>query len=106
MRSCVIFNPVAGSAKDYDAVQKQLKQLSPDLVHVTRKSGDAAAFARAAVRDKYRYVIAAGGGGPLKQGMHGVARNASSGRVGFFPLGSREQFVRSVKSPSGGWGKN
>jgi diacylglycerol kinase (ATP) len=100
MRTCVILNPGAGSVTDCDEVKNQLKKLNPDLVHVTRKTGDAAAFARAAVRSDCQYVIAAGGDGTLNEVINGIARRAKTVRIGLLPLGTGNDFARSLKLPT------
>jgi len=100
MRPYVILNPNAGSATDYNGVRKQLESLNPLAVCTTGKAGHAAVFARRAVRQKCHYVIAAGGDGTLNEVINGIARHASDTRVGLLPLGTGNDFARSLKLPT------
>jgi diacylglycerol kinase (ATP) len=99
MRPSVILNPSAGSVTDHDKIRQLLRRLNPVAVHVTHKARDAAAFARKAVRNNCEYVIAAGGDGTLNEVINGVARYASSVCVGLLPLGTGNDFARSLKLP-------
>ena len=100
MKPCVILNPIAGSVTDRDAILERLKSLEPAAIEITRKEGDAAAFARKAVRDNCNYLIAAGGDGTLNEVIHGIARHANDVCVGLLPLGTGNDFSRSLKLPT------
>src|SRR5205823_13806647 len=100
MRPYVILNPIAGSAADGDGIRKQLSSLDPLAICTTGKPGHAAAFARRAVRDKCKYIIAAGGDGTLNEVINGVARHTRHIRVGLLPLGTGNDFARSLKLPA------
>jgi diacylglycerol kinase (ATP) len=100
MNPCVILNPIAGSATDIDGIRKQLESLQPAALHITQKRGEAATFARRAIRDRCDYVIAAGGDGTLNEVINGVARHGSAVRVGLLPLGTGNDFARSLKLPT------
>ena len=100
MRPYVILNPNAGSVTDHNGVRKQLESLNPLAVCTTGKAGHAAAFARRAVQQKCDYVIAAGGDGTLNEVINGIARHASDTRVGLLPLGTGNDFARSLKLPT------
>jgi diacylglycerol kinase (ATP) len=100
MKPCVILNPIAGRATETEAVLEALAQLKPAVVYTTNKPGDAAAFARKAVRAKCKYVIAAGGDGTLNEVVNGIARHAGKVRVGLLPLGTGNDFARSLKLPT------
>ncbi|MDB6146683.1 MAG: hypothetical protein JWO45_347 [Spartobacteria bacterium] len=100
MNAFVIVNPISGSVKDLDAVMKQLDRLGTDAIHLTRKAGDAQALARKAVRNKYDYLIAAGGDGTLNEMINGIATHARDMRVGLLPLGTGNDFARSLKLPA------
>lgn len=99
MRPYVILNPIAGSVSSRDGIRKQLESLNPVAVCTTGKPGHAAAFARSAVRQKCDYVIAAGGDGTLNEVINGVARHARNIKVGLLPLGTGNDFARSLKLP-------
>ena len=101
MKPCVILNLTAGSAANVeaDAVMAALDELGPATVHVTEKAGDAARFARQAVRERYELIIAAGGDGTLNEVVNGVARHADRVCIGLVPLGTGNDFARSLKLP-------
>src|SRR3954467_9983975 len=99
MKPCVILNPAAGSAKNADGIRKQLDALNPVAVYTTNKKGQAAGFARKAIEHKCDYIIAAGGDGTLNEVINGIARHASEVRVGLLPLGTGNDFARSLKLP-------
>jgi diacylglycerol kinase (ATP) len=100
VNACVIVNPKAGSAKDLAALLKQIKRIRPAHIWVTAKKGAAKSFARRAVREGYDYVIAAGGDGTLNEVINGVAKRADQIRVGLLPLGTGNDFARSVNLPA------
>jgi diacylglycerol kinase (ATP) len=98
VKACVIVNPLAGSVKDADGLMKQLDRLAP-VVFVTKKPGDAMAFAEKAVRKKFNYLIAAGGDGTLNEVINGVGRRSRNVRVGLLPLGTGNDFARCLNLP-------
>src|SRR5215210_467791 len=100
MKLCAILNPSAGSAKDADGISKQLETLGCDAVYLTKDAGDAAMFARRGMRNGCDYVIAAGGDGTLNEVINGIAEEASEVQVGLVPLGTGNDFARSLKLPS------
>jgi diacylglycerol kinase (ATP) len=95
----VIFNPNAGSVTDAETVLAQLQQLKPAIVRLTQARGDAEKFAREAVRKKRDYVITAGGDGTLNEVINGIAPNSDNIRVGLIPLGTGNDFARSLGLP-------
>jgi len=95
----VIVNPLAGSVTDVDALLSQLQRLEPAALRVTRRRGDAEKFAREAVRKKCGYVVAAGGDGTLNEVINGIAKNAQQVRLGLVPLGTGNDFARSLELP-------
>jgi len=102
MKPCVIVNPIAGSIKDLDVLLKQLRRLRPGELHLTHKAGDAEIFARKAIRAGCNYVIAAGGDGTLNEVVNGIAspRRARESCVGVVPLGTGNDFARSLGLPA------
>jgi diacylglycerol kinase (ATP) len=95
-RPYVIFNPTAGSAINADAVLAQLERLGPTAVRVTRKRGDAQKFAREAIRKKCDFIITAGGDGTLNEVVNGLAQRGHDICVGLLPLGTGNDFARSL----------
>ena len=99
MKPYIIFNPKAGSVTDFDAVLAQLQRLQPVAIRVTRARGDAEKFAREAVRKNCDYVVTAGGDGTLNEAINGIARHSGHVRVGLIPLGTGNDFARSLQLP-------
>ncbi|HJT79980.1 MAG TPA: diacylglycerol kinase family protein [Chthoniobacterales bacterium] len=100
MKPCVILNPIAGSAKQADEIRKQIDDvLAPFVVFVTHGAGDASVFARQAIANGCDYIIAAGGDGTLNEVINGVAEAAPDIRVGLLPLGTGNDFARSLNLP-------
>jgi diacylglycerol kinase (ATP) len=97
---CVIFNPRAGSVDRIDTVVTQLKRLEPAIIRVTRKAGDAQRFAREAIRNNCEWIITAGGDGTLNETVNGVASSARRLCLGMVPLGTGNDFARSLNLPA------
>ncbi|HET9417820.1 MAG TPA: diacylglycerol kinase family protein [Chthoniobacterales bacterium] len=96
----VIFNPNAGSIGDIDAVIAQLNRLDPAVIRMTRKARDAQRFAREALRNNYEWIITAGGDGTLNEVVNGVASCAGRVCLGLMPLGTGNDFARSLNLPT------
>src|SRR5437588_4022973 len=99
-KPCVILNPNAGSAGDIDYVVAQLNRLDPAIIRMTRKAGDAQRFAREALRDNCEWIITAGGDGTLNEVVNGVASCAGRVWLGLMPLGTGNDFARSLNLPT------
>ena len=99
-RPCVIVNPNAGSAGDLHRLLSQMSRLDPAVIHMTRKAGDARRFAREAVRKHCYRIIVAGGDGTLNEVVNGVATSAVRVCLGLLPLGTGNDFARSLNLPS------
>src|SRR5439155_13392638 len=67
-------------------------------LRVTQQAGEAETLARAAIRAGSDYVIAVGGDGTLNEVINGIAtsRRASQVLVGIVPLGTANDFARSI----------
>jgi diacylglycerol kinase (ATP) len=95
----IIVNPIAGSNVDLESRLKQLRRLDPTEVRVTQRAGEAEVLARNAVRAGSDYIIAAGGDGTLNEVINGIAalgREARDVCVGMAPLGTANDFARSI----------
>lgn len=99
MKPYIIFNPRAGAATDRKRVLSQLAQLNPTALRITRKAGDAEKWARAAVRTKCDYIVVAGGDGTLNGVVNGLATEAKNVRLGIVPLGTGNDFARTLELP-------
>ncbi|MFN2542560.1 MAG: diacylglycerol kinase family protein [Chthoniobacterales bacterium] len=100
VKLCVIFNPGAGSVPDADSARAQLQRLKPFRIRVTRRRGDAEKFARAAIRAGYDWIVTAGGDGTLNEVINGIARRGDKVRLGLVPLGTGNDFARSLGLPA------
>ena len=100
MKPYIIVNPTAGSVTSLDALLPQLQRLNPAKVRVTRAVGDAEKFARAAIRNRCDYIVAAGGDGTLNEVVNGIARRAKDICVGVVPLGTGNDFARALGLPA------
>ena len=100
MKPCIIFNPAAGSVTNVDAILSQLQRLDPAAVRMTRRCGDAEKFARDAIRRKCNYVVTAGGDGTLNEVVNGIGRRTRAACMGLVPLGTGNDFARSLGLPA------
>ena len=99
MKTLVILNPAAGSAENTEALREKLAQLGSRKIEVTAQAGDARRFARRAVADGCDLIISAGGDGTLNEVVNGIAEQTSQCRVGIVPLGTGNDFARSLGLP-------
>ena len=100
MKPCVILNPAAGSVKEIETVKTQLKRLGPLEMRITSRPGDARRFARELSRNNCNFIIAAGGDGTLNEVVSGVAAKAGKVQIGLLPLGTGNDFARTLNLPA------
>src|SRR5205085_2418552 len=98
-KTCIILNPSAGSVKDPDEVIARLNRLGDAEVRLTDKRGSATRLARAAIKKGSQTIIAAGGDGTLNEVVNGIGENFTDVRVGLLPLGTGNDFGRSIRVP-------
>lgn len=98
--ACVIVNPAAGSVKDPEALMKQLRSLPGSTLEVTSKPGSAGRFARAALKQGCDLIVAAGGDGTLNEVINGLGEDAGHVRLGLIPLGTGNDFARTLGLPT------
>ena len=99
MKTFVICNPAAGGKGDREAIAETLKGRLGAVVRMTKRKGDAARLARSAIKKGFDYIIAAGGDGTLNEVINGIA-NAGKVQIGLLPLGTGNDFARTLKLPS------
>jgi diacylglycerol kinase (ATP) len=99
MRTCIIVNPNAGSVADLETLAERLGELPDAVVRQTEAAGDAERLAREAVRDGADLVVAAGGDGTLNEVVNGLSDDFGKARLGLLPLGTGNDFARSVGIP-------
>ena len=98
-KTCIILNPSAGSVHDLDGLTQRLGSLPDAEIRLTNKPGSAARFARTALRKGRDTIIAAGGDGTLNEVLNGLGENLGDIRVGLVPLGTGNDFARSIGLP-------
>lgn len=100
MKRYIIFNPAAGSATDRKKVLSALALLEPAKLRLTQKRGDAERWAREAMKTNSDFIAVAGGDGTLNEVVNGLAKAARRTRVGLIPLGTGNDFARTLGLPS------
>jgi diacylglycerol kinase (ATP) len=98
-KTCIILNPSAGSIGDLDALTARLAQLPDAEIRLTNKPGSAARFAKTAIGKGRTTIVAAGGDGTLNEVINGIGENFGDVRVGLLPLGTGNDFGRSIAMP-------
>jgi diacylglycerol kinase (ATP) len=100
MRTCIIVNPNAGSVEELEELEAQIGRLPGSEVLRTEEAGDAERLAREAVRDGADLVVAAGGDGTLNEVVNGLSDDFGKARLGLLPLGTGNDFARSIGVPN------
>ncbi len=100
MQAWAIINPQAGTATDVQTVIDGLGRLGITTVKTTSSPGDAKRLAHEAVADGCELVVAAGGDGTINEVVNGLATDFAQARLGIIPLGTGNDFVRSVNIPT------
>jgi len=96
MKQCVILNPNAGSAAQ---VEERISAIGPHELLLTKVPGDATRLARQAVANGFDRVIAAGGDGTLNEVVNGLVGAPRRVEMGLLPLGTANDFARTVNIP-------
>jgi diacylglycerol kinase (ATP) len=100
MKALIIHNPAAGGGKNRDALIRKLKDALRAEVRFTKRKGDARRLARNAMTKGFDYIIAGGGDGTLNEVINGVAAEPARVRLGVLPLGTGNDFARTLNLPS------
>src|SRR2546423_3162500 len=95
-KTCIILNQSAGKARDVDDLMKGMARLPDAEIRFTNKPGSAARFARTAWHNGSELIVAAGGDGTLNEVVNGIGENPGDARVGLIPLGTGNDFARSI----------
>jgi len=95
----IIFNPAAGSVANVEQTLSKLIRLRPSALVATEKTGDAEKLSRGAVRRGCDYLVVAGGDGTLNEVVNGIARTLHPPQVGILPLGTGNDFARTLGLP-------
>src|SRR3954469_1949563 len=97
--TCVIVNPAAGSVHNLTDITAALRRLRGCTVQISPKRRAVERLARDAARKGCELIVAAGGDGTLNEVVNGVAASADRVRVGVLPLGTGNDFARSLGLP-------
>ncbi|RMH63222.1 MAG: diacylglycerol kinase family lipid kinase [Calditrichaeota bacterium] len=98
MSVCIILNPISGYKFKRKRIQSYLKQLSPDIpVWETHYAGQAAEYARQALQQGYRRIIAVGGDGTVNEIAAQLTRKEAA--LGIVAAGSGNGLARSLGLP-------
>jgi diacylglycerol kinase (ATP) len=98
-KTCIILNPAAGKARDVEDVVARLSRVPNGEIRISSKPGSAARFASAALRKGFDLVVAAGGDGTLNEVVNGIGENLGDARLGLIPLGTGNDFARTLGVP-------
>lgn len=98
--ACIILNPAAGSVKDAEVLTERLRSLPATSLEITSKKGSGSRFARAALKRGCDLIVAAGGDGTLNEVINGIGESSRNVRVGLIPLGTGNDFARTLGIPT------
>jgi len=96
MKTCVVLNPKAGSVRDVDVLGARLRRIPKAEVCITSKRGAATRLTRSALRKGCKLIVAAGGDGTLNEIVNALGEKNSGVRVGLIPLGTGNDFARTL----------
>ena len=100
MKTWIIANPKAGSAGKLEDLHERCGSLSADQIHVTAGAGDAESTARRALDEGCERIVVTGGDGTLNEVVNGIADRAGSCTIALLPLGTGNDFARSLGLPA------
>lgn len=99
MRTCIILNPGAGGIDDHRDVVDRLDRIGDCVTVVTEEPGDETAAARRAVDEGFERIVAGGGDGTIHGVVDGLRDALDEVVVGMVPLGTANDFARSLGLP-------
>ena len=99
MKTLIVLNPVAGSVGNVGELAEKVRRIKNSEVRVTTKQGDAENFSREAVDSGCDLIVAAGGDGTLNAVINGIGERIPDVSVGLIPLGTGNDFARSLNLP-------
>jgi len=100
MKVWIILNPKAGSADQMNDLGAALARLPGTEIWVTQWKGHAEELARQALEKGVELVVAAGGDGTLNEVVNGLAADFGRARLGLLPLGTGNDFARTIGVPA------
>jgi len=100
MKTHVILNPKAGTASDAHDLATALRRFGEVQLDTTDAPGSAQALTQAALAAGATLVVAVGGDGMINEGVNGLAQDFGQARLGIIPLGTGNDFARSIQLPT------
>lgn len=100
MKTRIIVNPNAGSVEDLDELKAVLGQKPGTEIRFTEREGHAEELAREALEGGAGLIVAAGGDGTLNEVLNGMSADFGRARLGLLPLGTGNDFARSISMPA------
>lgn len=92
-RTCVIFNPKAGTAAKIEQLRDKLARLPGLSLQETHAPGDGARIARSALGEGFSRILAMGGDGTVNEALNGIAPHFDQVEFGIAPLGTGNDFA-------------
>lgn len=99
MRTCIILNPHAGTIIAQPALLDRLRAVYGSDLWLTQQPHDATTLARTALQRGYERVVAAGGDGTISEVLNGLAPQFERVQFGILPVGTANDFARSIDLP-------
>ena len=99
MKTCVVFNPNAGSAELWEQLRQKLSVGQEIALRDTRGPDDARRLAREALEQGYGLIVAAGGDGTISAVVDGLSADFSRATLGIIPLGTGNDLARTLEVP-------
>jgi diacylglycerol kinase (ATP) len=98
-RTCVIFNPKAGTAASIEQLRDKLARLPGLSLQETHAPGDGARIARAALNEGFSRILVMGGDGTVNEALNGIAPDFDQVELGIAPMGTGNDFATLVQMP-------
>lgn len=99
-KTLILLNPAAGSAGDLDTLLKAVEALQPGTtVRRSNSPGEIKLLAHEAAREGFKVIVAAGGDGTLNEVLNGISDYFGQVTLGLLPLGTGNDFARTVNVP-------
>ncbi|MHA3769904.1 diacylglycerol/lipid kinase family protein [Verrucomicrobiota bacterium sgz303538] len=99
-KTLILLNPAAGSAGDMDTLLKAVGELQPGTaVRRSKGPGDIKLLAHEAATEGFEVIVAAGGDGTLNEVLNGISDYFGQVALGLLPLGTGNDFARTVNVP-------
>ena len=100
MRTCIIANPQGGTLASQPELLDRIRAVYGTDVWLTQEQHDGTTLARTAVDQEYDRVVAAGGDGRINEVVNGIAPHFDRVQFGVLPVGTANDFARSLSLPA------